>query len=155
MTTFDLSPLFRTSIGYDRLASLMNAASRIEQGGGFPPYNIQKAGEDRYRITMAVAGFSEGDLDITTENNKLVVTGNRPEEEEGEDKAFLYRGIATRAFERRFNLAEHVRVTGARLLNGLLHIELEREIPEAMKPRTIEIQSTGVLLENEADEKAA
>jgi molecular chaperone IbpA len=155
MTTFDFSPLFRTSIGYDRLASLMNAAHRGEAGSAFPPYNIQKAGEDQYRITMAVAGFSDADLNITTENNKLVVTGNKPEEEEGEENAYLYRGIATRSFERRFNLAEHVRVTGAKLDNGLLHIELEREIPEAMKPREITIEAAANLLEGEAENKAA
>ena len=149
MTTFDFSPLFRTTVGYDRLASLLNSATRLEQGAGFPPYNIQKAGEDRYRITMAVAGFSQDELSITTENNRLVVSGEKPEEQENEDNAFLYRGIATRSFERRFNLAEHVRVTGARLDNGLLHIELEREIPEAMKPRSIEIKASGKLLEGE------
>lgn len=155
MTTFDFSPLFRTSVGYDRLANLLNSASRLEQGAGFPPYNIQRAGEDRYRITMAVAGFSENELSITTENNRLVVSGEKPEEQESEDNAFLYRGIATRSFERRFNLAEHVRVSGARLDNGLLHIELEREIPEAMKPRKIEIRATGKLLEGEPQDKAA
>lgn len=155
MTTFDFSPLFRTSVGYDRLASLLNSATRLEQGAGFPPYNIQRAGEDHYRITMAVAGFSESELNITTENNRLVVTGEKPEEQEGEDNAYLYRGIATRSFERRFNLAEHVKVTGARLDNGLLHIELEREIPEAMKPRTIEIKPTASLLEGKAHDKAA
>jgi molecular chaperone IbpA len=155
MTTFDFSPLFRTSVGYDRLASLLNSATRLEQGTGFPPYNIQRAGEDHYRITMAVAGFSENELNITTENNRLVVTGEKPEEQEGDENAFLYRGIATRSFERRFNLAEHVRVTGARLDNGLLHIELEREIPEAMKPRSIEIRASGKLLEGESQDKAA
>jgi len=155
MTTFDFSPLFRTSVGYDRLASLMNSAHRVEQGNGFPPYNIQKAGDDHYRITMAVAGFAEAELNITSEHNKLVVTGNRPEEKEGEENAYLYRGIATRAFERRFNLADHVRVTGAKLDNGLLHIELEREIPEAMKPRKIDIQSSGVLIEGNQEDKAA
>ena len=155
MTTFDFSPLFRTSIGYDRLASLLNSANRLEQGAGFPPYNIQKAGEDRYRITMAVAGFSQDELNITTENNRLVVTGEKAEEKETDDNAFLYRGIATRSFERRFNLAEHVRVKGAALDNGLLHIELEREIPEAMKPRTIEIGTSSNLLEGEARDKAA
>jgi molecular chaperone IbpA len=155
MTTFDFSPLFRTSVGYDRLASLLNSATRLEQGAGFPPYNIQKAGEDRYRITMAVAGFSQDELNITTENNRLVVTGDKAEDKETDDNAFLYRGIATRSFERRFNLAEHVRVTGARLDNGLLHIELEREIPEAMKPRTIAIGRSGNLLEAESRDKAA
>jgi len=157
MTTFDFSPLFRTSVGYDRLANLLNATHRVEQGNSFPPYNIQKAGEDRYRITMAVAGFSEADLSITSENSKLVVTGERPEEPEDEEHGFLYRGIATRSFERRFNLADHVKVVGARLDNGLLHIDLEREIPEAMKPRNIEIQasSRGKLLEGSPEEKAA
>ena len=138
MTTFDFSPLYRTSIGFDRLASLMSAATRPEQGNGYPPYNIRAVSEDQYRITMAVAGFGEDELDITTENNRLLVTGKR-EEETGEQGEFLYRGIATRSFERRFNLADHVRVVGASLENGLLHIDLEREIPEAMKPRTIRI----------------
>jgi molecular chaperone IbpA len=155
MTTFDFSPLFRTSVGYDRLASLLNSATRLDQGAGFPPYNIQRAGEDHYRITMAVAGFSEDELTITSENNKLLVTGEKPEEQESEDNAFLYRGIATRSFERRFNLAEHVKVTGARLDNGLLHIELEREIPEEMKPRKIEIHSSSPLLEGKPEKKAA
>ena len=155
MTTFDFSPLFRTSVGYDRLASLMNSAHRCEQGSGFPPYNIEKTGEDNYRITMAVAGFAEADLNITSERNKLIVTGEKPEEKEGRENTFLYRGIATRSFERRFNLADHVKVTGARLDNGLLHIELEREIPEAMKPRKIEIDSSGVLLEGSPENKAA
>jgi molecular chaperone IbpA len=155
MTTFDFSPLFRTSVGYDRLASLLNSASRLEQGAGFPPYNIQKVGDDHYRITMAVAGFSENELSITSENNRLVVTGEKPEEQESEENAFLYRGIATRSFERRFNLAEHVRATGARLDNGLLHIELEREIPEDMKPRKIEIQAKGHLIEGESKKNKA
>lgn len=153
MTTFDFAPLFRTSVGYDRLASLMNSAHRGESGNGFPPYNIQKAGEDKYRITMAVAGFAESDLSITSENNRLTVAGTREEQEENEENAYLYRGIATRSFERRFNLADHVRVRGARLDNGLLHIELEREIPEAMKPREIEIQSSGTLIENQPEER--
>jgi molecular chaperone IbpA len=155
MTTFDFSPLFRTSVGYDRLASLLNSAHRVEQGGGFPPYNIMTAGDNRYRITMAVAGFAEDELSITSGHNKLFVKGEKPEEKETEESRFLYRGIATRSFERRFNLADHVRVSGARLDNGLLHIELEREIPEAMKPKSIEIQVSSNLLEGKAQEKAA
>ena len=155
MTTFDFSPLFRTSVGYDRLASLLNSAHRVEQAGGYPPYNILTAGENRYRITMAVAGFSEEELTITSEHNKLLVKGEKAEEKETEESRFLYRGIATRSFERRFNLADHVRVSGARLDNGLLHIELEREVPEAMKPRKIDIQSSSVLLEGNAKDKAA
>ena len=155
MTTFDFSPLFRTSVGYDRLASLLNSAHRPEQGNSFPPYNIQRAGDDHYRITMAVAGFSESELNITSEHNRLVVSGEKPEDKEGEENGYLYRGIATRSFERRFNLADHVRVTDAKLDNGLLHIELEREIPEAMKPRSIEIQSSGAFLEGKPEDKAA
>lgn len=155
MTTFDLSPLFRTSVGFDRLASLLNSAHRTDQGSAYPPYNIQTVGENRYRITMAVAGFSEAELKITSEHNKLLVAGNKNEEKEGDESHFLYRGIATRSFERRFNLADHVRVAGARLDNGLLHIELERDIPEAMKPKTIEIQASGSLLEAGAKIKAA
>ena len=156
MTTFDLSPLFRTSVGFDRLARMLNADARLENGGGFPPYNIKAADENRYEITMAVAGFSENDLQITSEQNRLIVSGNIRGEEEGDESTYLYRGIATRSFERRFNLADHVKVTGARLDNGLLHIELEREIPEEMKPRSIEIQSGSKLIEDSnKNQKAA
>lgn len=155
MTTFDLSPLFRTSVGFDRLARMLNAESRMDQSGGFPPYNIKSSGEDKYEITMAVAGFSENDLEITTEHNRLIVSGNIGDEHEEEEESYLYRGIATRSFERRFNLADHVRVTGARLDNGLLHIELEREIPEEMKPRSIDIESGSKLIENKKSEKKA
>jgi molecular chaperone IbpA len=138
MTTFDFSPLYRTSVGFDRLASLMNSATRQDQGNSYPPYNICVTSEDHYRITMAVAGFSESDISITSEQNRLLGTGNRADEPE-EQGEYLHRGIATRAFERRFNLADHVNIVGASLDNGLLHIDLEREIPEAMKPRTIKI----------------
>ena len=146
MTTFGLSPLFRTTVGFDRVARMLNTESRADQGGGFPPYNIQASGEDRYGITMAVAGFSEDDLDITTEQNRLIISGKIDDEQEGNEETYLYRGIATRSFERRFNLADHVKVTGARLDNGLLHIELEREIPAAMKPKAIEIASGAMLI---------
>ncbi len=155
MTTFDLSPLFRTSVGFDRLARMLNTESRLDQGSSFPPYNIKASGEDQYEITMAVAGFSDADLEITSENNKLIVSGNIQNESDNEEGTYLYRGIATRSFERRFNLADHVRVTGARLDNGLLHIDLEREIPEEMKPRSIAIQSGSKLLENSKEEQKA
>lgn len=138
MTTFDFSPLYRTSVGFDRLASMMSSATRQDQGNSYPPYNIRTTGEDNYQITMAVAGFSEEEIDITSEQNRLVITGSRAEEKE-EQGEYLHRGIATRSFERRFNLADHVKVVGASLENGLLHIDLEREVPEAMKPRTIKI----------------
>ncbi len=156
MTTFDLSPLFRTSVGFDRLARMLNTDARLEQGGGFPPYNIKASDEDKYEITMAVAGFSENDLQITSEQNRLIVSGNISTEQEENEETYLYRGIATRSFERRFNLADLVRVTGARLDNGLLHIELEREIPEEMKPRSIQIESGSKLIENsKKSQKAA
>ena len=137
MTTFDFSPLYRTSVGFDRLASMMSSATRQDQGNSYPPYNIRSTSEDHYQITMAVAGFSEDEIDITSEQNRLVITGNSADEEEQGE--YLHRGIATRSFERRFNLADHVRVVSASLANGLLHIDLERELPEAMKPRTIKI----------------
>ena len=140
MRTYDLTPLFRTSIGFDRMSRLMDAAMKLEDNAkGYPPYNIAKRGDDAYRITLAVAGFSESDLQITTHENTLTVSGKNNTEEE--DLRYLHRGIAGRAFERRFQLADHVKVRGAKLENGLLHIEMEREIPEALKPRTIAIQT--------------
>lgn len=148
MTTYDLSPLYRTAIGFDRLADMLTNASRVD-GNGYPPYNIEARGEDEYRISMAVAGFSESDLEIVTEQNTLTVSGARAAEDEDEDREFLYRGIATRSFERRFQLADHVRVVSARLENGLLHIELKRELPEQMKPRRIEIGDSRSTLESE------
>ena len=154
MTSFDFTPLYRTSVGFDRLASLMSSANRQDQGNSYPPYNIRTMGENHYQITMAIAGFAEDDLDITTEHNRLVITGKRADEEEKGE--FLHRGIATRSFERRFNLADHVKVFAASLENGLLHIELERELPEAMKPRKIEIgKSVTRLLDVESEDKAA
>lgn len=158
MTTFDFSPLYRTSIGFDRLANLLASAQRLEQGNSYPPYNILAEDENRYRISMAVAGFGEDDLEITSEQNTLTVVGRRGDGgDEAESGRYLHRGIANRAFERRFNLADHVRVTGASLEHGLLHIDLERELPEAMKPRTIEIGTgkTRLIDVNKDDEEKA
>ena len=138
MRTYDLSPLFRSSIGFDRVSRLLEA-SQGSDAVTYPPYNIEKLGENAYRITMAVAGFGEGDVDITVENNTLTVKGKAQPEPEGAQ--YLHRGIAGRAFERRFQLADHVEVETARLVNGLLHIELVRRIPEALKPRKIEVQA--------------
>src|SRR5690242_21081697 len=137
MRTFDFSPLFRSSVGFDRLAQLMDSAR--DDVPTYPPYNIERTGEDQYRITMAVAGFAENDIEITAQENALTVVGKQPKDEA--PKSLLYRGIAGRPFQRRFELAEYIRVTGARLENGLLHIELVREVPEAVKPRTIKIGS--------------
>jgi molecular chaperone IbpA len=134
---------------------MLSSATRLEQGNSFPPYNIKSEDENKYQITMAVAGFSRDDLDISSEQNILTVSGNREQETE-DDSQYLYRGIATRSFQRRFNLADHVRVTGAELENGLLHIFLERELPEAMKPRSIEIKQSGRrLIDAKKAEKAA
>lgn len=140
MTTLDFSPLFRSMIGFDRLANSLENAYRSEPGG-YPPYNVELQDENRYRITLAVAGFSEDELDIEAKENLLTISGQRrTTETEGN---FLYRGIANRSFERKFQLADYVKVVEAKLENGLLHIELVREVPEAMKPRRIEIRGGG------------
>ena len=139
MRTLDLTPLYRSTVGFDRLAAMLdNVMSHDGSAPGYPPYNIEKTGDDTYRITIAVAGFSEEDLAIEAREGQLVVTGRKAEVADKE-RSYLYRGIAERAFERRFQLADHVRATGASVENGLLHIELARIIPEALKPRRIEI----------------
>lgn len=140
MRSFDLSPLYRATVGFDRLASLLDGVNRSDdQAFSYPPYNIEKVAEDKYRISMAVAGFAESDLEITMKDGSLVVTGKKAKAEAEPNGNFLYRGIAQRAFERRFDLADHIKVVNASLENGLLHIELVREVPEALKPRTIKI----------------
>jgi len=153
MRSIDLSPLYRASVGFDRLFNTLDAASRVEDSAlSYPPYNIEKVSEDSYRIVMAVAGFGEDDLDITAKENSLVISG-RKDKAADEQVTFLHRGIANRAFERRFDLADHIKVSGAKLENGLLSVELVREIPEAMKPRTIAInggEKTRKVIDNEA-----
>jgi molecular chaperone IbpA len=147
MVSFDFSPLYRSSIGFDNLASLLDSARRIDQGGNsYPPYNIERTGEDAYRITMAVAGFNQSELNIESKENVLAINGIK---DKADDKNYLYHGIAERNFERRFQLADHVKVTGAKLENGLLHVDLVREIPEAKKPRTIQIETDKKILEGE------
>lgn len=142
MHTIDLSPLYRASVGFDRLLKSLDATGRLEENAfSYPPYNIEKVSEDAYRIVMAVAGFGEDELDITAKENSLVISGRKDKADEEGELTYLHRGIANRAFERRFDLADHIKVTGAKLENGLLAIELVREIPEAMKPRTIAITS--------------
>ncbi len=154
MRSFDLSPLFRSTVGFDHLAGMLDAATRLdEQTFSYPPYNIEKLGEDKYRVTMAVAGFGEGDLEVTSKENSLVVTGRSTKEvKPGE---YLHRGIAGRAFERRFELADHVRATEASLVNGLLSIDLVREVPEAMKPRSIAISTKASAEPKSVEAKAA
>jgi len=142
MSTFDFSPLYRTVVGFDRLASLIDTAQRLDGAQGYPPYNIEQSIEDEnsYSIELAVAGFAEGDLDLEVKEGQLIVVGKKDGGEA--NRKFLHRGIAERGFIRRFQLADHVVVSGAALKNGLLRIELKRELPEAMKPRKITIGET-------------
>jgi molecular chaperone IbpA len=145
MHTYDFTPLFRTSIGFDRMSRMLEHAAQAQEKS-YPPYNIVKTGEDTYRITIAVAGFSLDDLEIVVHQNVLTVKGAQQSVED-ESVEFLHRGIAGRSFERRFNLASHIQVQGAQTDNGLLHIDLREVVPEALKPRTIEIRRPGAVLE--------
>ena len=140
MRGFDYSPFYRATVGFDRVFDLLDSVAGQASSNGYPPYNIEKTGENDYRIVMAVAGFAESELNVTQKENELLVTGQTAPNGEN-DKQFLYRGIAGRNFERRFQLADHVKVTGAKLANGLLTIDLQREIPEEKKPRAIEIKA--------------
>ena len=140
MRTFDFSPLYRSTVGFDQLQSLLDSVTRDASQPTYPPYNIERLGESDYRITMAVAGFAEKDLTIEVKQNVLTISGKRAEPEASN---YLYQGIAGRSFERRFQLADHVEVKGAHLENGLLHVDLVRQIPEQMKPRQIEISTGG------------
>lgn len=144
-TATDLSPLYRSFIGFDHLAGLMDKASRAEKQSSYPPYNIELLAEDKYRITMAIAGFTEDELDIESEQNTLVIIGTKATNNENKTRKFLHQGIAERSFERKFQLGDHVKVISANLENGLLHIDLEREIPEALKPRKIAINNKNLL----------
>ena len=147
MRTFDLSPLYRSTVGFDRLFSLLDQSL---EGAvpGYPPYNIERTGDNAYRISVAVAGFNEPELSIVAKENTLTIRGEKNAKEEGKRGELLYQGIAARSFERVFQLAEHVQVTGAKLENGLLHVDLVREIPEAKKPRSIPI-GNGTVIENQ------
>ena len=138
MRTFDLAPLYRSTVGFDRLFSMLDG---FEAAPGYPPYNIERTGENAYRISIAVAGFAENELTIESKENTLTIRGEKQEKSEENNGEVLYQGIAARAFERRFQLADYVQVTGAKLENGLLHVDLVREIPEAKKPRKIAIGS--------------
>ncbi|MRX51731.1 Hsp20 family protein [Paracoccus sp. S-4012] len=140
---FDLTPLYRASVGFDRMADMMDRALSADLAAPtYPPYNIEKTGDDTYRISIAVAGFSPDDLSVEMKDGAVVVAASKADTNEDEGRTFLHRGIATRAFERRFTLAEHIRVTGASHEDGMLHIELVREIPEALKPRRIAIEKS-------------
>lgn len=148
MTSYDLTPLFRSTVGFDHLSQLIDSAFKLdERGASYPPYNIAKLSEDDYEITMAVAGFKESELTITAQQNVLKVSGATNEKQEKDSKTYLHRGIATRSFERTFSLADHVKVVDASLADGILTLKLVREIPEASKPRTIEINKSGTYIE--------
>lgn len=148
MRTFDLTPLYRSTVGFDRLASLFDSVSNADVSATtYPPYNIEKTGEDAYRITIAVAGFTEAELAIEGRDGVLVVTGKKADEDK---VSYLHRGIAGRAFEKHFQLADHVRAVGAEVENGLLHVDLVREVPEALKPRKIEISSAKLITKKAA-----
>lgn len=155
MNTFDFTPLFRSTVGFDRLSRLLESNALTEQETAYPPYNIVKVSDDNYRITMAVAGFNQQDIDITAKENQLLVQGRMAQNADQQNQVtYLHRGIAGRAFEKRFQLADHIKVRNASLENGLLTIELAREIPEEMKPRKIAITSgQGQLLEQNKEAK--
>ncbi|GHF94376.1 Hsp20 family protein [Thalassotalea marina] len=151
MNSVDLTPLYRSTIGFDRLASIIDSALASDNTAGvYPPYNIEMLEENKYAITIAVAGFSQEELDIQVENGVLTVRGNKTKKDEGK---YLYHGIANRTFERKFNLADYVEVTNAELANGLLTVDLVKEIPEAMKPRTIAINKGANAIEHKIDEQ--
>ena len=155
-TTTDFSPLYRSFIGFDHLAGLIDKASRADKQSSYPPYNVELLADDKYRITMAVAGFSEQDIDIESKDNSLIIIGTKAnntvttniDKEKQTARKFLHQGIAERNFERKFQLGEHVKVVGAFMENGLLHVDLLREIPEALKPRKIAINGKSLLHEN-------
>lgn len=159
MRTFDLSPLYRNTVGFDRLFSLLDGVGGVDAAPTYPPYNIERTGENAYRITVAVAGFTDADLGIEVKENTLTLRGEKAAEEKSATGQVLHRGIAARSFERRFQLADHVEVKGAVLENGLLHVDLVRNIPEAKKPRIVPIATPGhagpkVIVEAEAPQAA-
>ncbi len=152
MRHFDLSPLYRSTVGFDRMFSMLDQMTGPETTNAYPPYNIERTGENAYRITVAVAGFGEADLNIEQKENALTIRGAKAAGEKSDEREVLYQGIAGRTFERRFQLADHVKVTGAGLENGLLHVDLVREVPEAARPRQIPIGNQKAV---EANVKAA
>lgn len=156
MTHIDLTPLYRSTIGFDRMANLLDSALRGEQtSNGYPPYNIEVTGENQYGITLAVAGFEEDELNLQVENGVLTVRGKKASNEDDKNRRFLHQGIAYRSFERKFNLADHVEVRGAELKHGLLTIELVKEVPEAMKPKSIAINGkvSSTAIEHQEDKQ--
>ena len=155
MRALDFSPLYRATVGFDRLFNALDAAQRSDESAyAYPPYNIEKTGDDTYRISMAVAGFTEDELDVTVKEGTLTISGKK-EKTEGDEPKYLHRGVAFRSFERRFDLADHIQVSGAALENGLLHVELVREVPEAAKPKSIKIGTSAAPQAKVIDSQAA
>ncbi|MBA6223933.1 MULTISPECIES: Hsp20 family protein [unclassified Colwellia] len=150
-TATDFSPLYRSFIGFDHLAGLIDKASRADKQPSYPPYNVELLAEDQYRITMAIAGFAEQELDIESKQDTLIVTGTKSASDSNKERKYLHQGIADRNFERKFQLGEHVKVIGAFIEHGLLSIDLEREIPEALKPRKIAINGKSLLQQRNAN----
>ena len=155
MRHVDFSPLYRSTVGFDRLFTMLDSLGQPESAQTYPPYNIERTGTDAYRISMAVAGFAEADISIEAHRNVLTVKGERKEEKDADGSELLYRGIASRAFERRFQLADHVEVVGATLKNGLLHIDRKRNVPEELKPRKIDIKADAAKSGRQIEAKAA
>jgi molecular chaperone IbpA len=157
MLNYDFAPFYRSTVGFDRLLTLLDKASGADSGQTYPPYNIERTGENDYRITLAVAGFAESELSVETKEGVLTVRGAKEtvQKSEGEKREMLYQGIAARAFERRFHLADHVSAVSAKVENGLLHVELVRQVPEAQKPRSIAIESASPKTINVAAKQAA
>ncbi|MEX0344203.1 MAG: Hsp20 family protein [Rhizobiaceae bacterium] len=155
MRHVDFSPFYRSTVGFDRLFSMLDSMGQPDSAQSYPPYNIERTGEDAYRITMAVAGFGEDELELEAHRNVLTVKGEKADQKDGEGAELLYRGIAGRTFERRFQLADHVEVSGAELKNGLLHIDLVREVPEELKPRRIAISASKAKRGKQIEAKAA
>ena len=156
MRTYDFAPLYRSTVGFDRLASMLDRAMSVDVNtNGYPPYNIEKTDENDYRISVAVAGFSDDELSIEMREGQLVISAKKAEAETTDDVTYLHRGIASRTFEKRFHLADHVRAVGATTENGILHVDLVREVPEALKPRRIEIADASKTIEAKPAKKVA
>ncbi|WP_375613075.1 MULTISPECIES: Hsp20 family protein [unclassified Bartonella] len=149
MRQVDFSPFYRSTVGFDHLFNWFDSRTQPDEVSSYPPYNIERLTEDSYRISMAVAGFSQDEIDIETHCNQLIVKGDRKSKNDDEEREFLYRGIASRAFERRFHLADHVKVIGAELGDGLLHIQLKREMPAELKPKKITVQMSPSITKND------
>ncbi|MCP5072003.1 MAG: Hsp20 family protein [Rhodobacteraceae bacterium] len=156
MRNYDFAPLYRSTVGFDRLANMLDRAMSVDvNANGYPPYNIEKAGDDEYRISIAVAGFSDVELSIEMRDGQLVISAKKEPAKDPEEVTYLHRGIAARSFEKRFQLADHVRAVGAETKDGILHVDLLREVPEALKPRRIEIAAGGKTIEAKPAKKVA